>query len=241
MTESPPITLRYFDCRGRAQALRYYLRCRNIAFIDARISMKEGFAAWQAVKQDQRLTGPFLKLPVMHWGELQLAESPVIHDWLHRKLGDAALLTEQENLQHAMLSSSCRSELMTPLAMLLWQEAMYPGIDVAATVPGILKRINDHLQTLEHALAQWQWFHKLPQRPVMLADCLLWEELDKVHTIFGEYAEWQALPLLREFLHNGKGSEVFRRTLSEHPCQMTGRPQETEALARIHTALQTSK
>ena len=241
MTESPPITLRYFDCRGRAQALRYYLRCRNIAFIDTRISLKEGFAAWQAVKHDQRLTGPFLKLPVLHLGEVQLAETAVIHDWLHRKLGDAALLSEQENLQHAMLASSCRSELMTPTAMLLWQEMMYPGTDMAATLPVSLKRINDHLQTVENALNQWQWFQKLQKRPVMLADCLLWEELDKVHGIFGEHVQWQSMPLLREFLHNGKGSEVFRRTLSEHPSQMTGRPQEAEALARIRTALQLIK
>jgi len=240
MTESPPITLRYFDCRGRAQALRYYLRCRNIAFIDARISLKEGFAAWQAVKSDQRLTGPFLKLPVLHWGELQLAETSVIHDWLHRKLGDAALLTEQENLQHAMLASSCRGELMTPTALLLWQDVMYPGTDMTATLPVSLKRINDHLLTVENALNQWQWFQKLQKRTVMLADCLLWEELDKLHAIFGEHVQWQALPLLSEFHRNGKGSEAFRRTLGEHPCQMTGRPQEAEALARIHTALQTS-
>ena len=51
MSTVPAITLRYFDCRGRAQAFRYYLKARNIAFIDARVSLKDNFAAWPQVKQ----------------------------------------------------------------------------------------------------------------------------------------------------------------------------------------------
>lgn len=240
MIETPSITLRYFDCRGRVQPLRYYLRARNISFIDARISMKDGAAAWIEIKHDQRLTGPFLKLPVLHWGELQLAESPVIHEWLHRKLGDEARLSEQENLQHAMLSSSCRSELMVPTGMLLYQDLMYTGTQLGATLPGIVQRLNAHLLVLEQALNDWHWFDKAKLRPVMLADCLLWEELDKLQTIFGEHVQWAALPSLQDFLANSAGAVVFRRMLSEHPCQMTGRPQEADAVARIQTALQTN-
>ena len=203
--------------------------------------MKDGVHAWQKIRQDQRLTGPFLKLPVLHWGEQLVAESAVIHDWLHRKLGDEAALSEQENLQHAMLGSSCRSELMIPHGMLLYQDAVYPGTALAATVPGIRNRIQDHLQTLENALKQWQWFEKLPGRHLMLADCLLWEELDKAHTIFGEHLDWAAMPALHDFFHNGRHAVMFRRMLGEHPCQITGRPQEAEALARIHAALNTAK
>jgi hypothetical protein len=237
MIDVPAITLRYFDCRGRMQPFRYYLRLRNIPFVDARISLKEGFAAWQQVKNDPRITGPFLKLPVMHWGELQLSETSVIHDWLHSKLGDEARLDEQARLQHAMLSSSCRSELMSPLAILMWQELMYPGTQLSDTLPMSTKLILGHVQVLEATLQQWQWFAKLKHRPLMLADCLLWEVLSVVELVFADKVEWNTLPGLQRFYHEGEGPTLFRHMLAEHPCQFSGRPQEAEALQRIHAAL----
>src|SRR3982750_4009604 len=39
MTQLPPITLRYFDARGRAQPLRYYFAARGIAYTDERVSL----------------------------------------------------------------------------------------------------------------------------------------------------------------------------------------------------------
>lgn len=237
MTETPAITLRYFDCRGRIQHVRYYLKLRNIAFIDSRIALSEGFAAWQQIKHDQRQTGPFLKLPVMHWGSLQIAESPVIHDWLHRKLGDEAKLSEEENLQHAMLASSCRSELMIPLGTLLYQDLMYPMSDLGASARATLQQISGHLQVMEAALVQWQWFDKLLHRPLMLTDCLLWEWLSLVDTVFAGQLDWKPLPQLHNFFQHCPSAPLFRRMLAEHPGPITGRPQEADALQRLQAAL----
>lgn len=237
MSTIPAITLRYFDCRGRAQSFRYYLKARNIAFIDARVSLKDNFVAWPPVKQDRSLSGPFGRLPVLHWGKQLVAETPVIHHWLHDKLGDEARLGEQDNLQHAMLASGCRSELSTPMGMLLYQDLMYPGVDLKSTLPGTLKRICDSLAIIETALVDWHWFDHLSKRPVMLADCLLWEMLDWADIIFGAALEWDKLPQLRRFHRDWEQASWFRRMLGEHPCQLTGRPQEAEAVQRIRSAL----
>jgi hypothetical protein len=237
MSTVPAITLRYFDCRGRAQPFRFYLRARKITFIDARVSMKDNFAAWPPVKADQSQSGPFTRLPVLHWGEQLVGETPVIHDWLHRKLGDEARLSEQDNLRHAMLASSCRSELSTPMGMVLYQDAMYPGIDLKTTLPGTVKRIADNLAILESALTNWQWFDQLVKRQPMLADCLLWEMLDWADGIFGSAINWRKLPALRNFHQQYEQAPLFRRMLTDHPCQFTGRPQEAEALQRIRAAL----
>ncbi|HTQ99520.1 MAG TPA: hypothetical protein VMH83_06000 [Candidatus Acidoferrum sp.] len=232
----PALTLRYFDCRGRAQSFRFYLRARKIAFIDARVSMKDGFATWPAVRQDRKLSGPFAKLPVLHWGDQLVAETGVIHDFLHRKLGDAARLDDEANLRHAMLASSCRSELSTPLAMLVYQDAMYPGVDLKSTMAGTVKRIADNLAIIEAALTGWQWFEPSAKRQPMLGDCLLWEMLDWVECIFGARFDWRPLPALRQFHQHYEHAPLFRRMLAEHPCQLTGRPQEAEALQRIRAA-----
>ena len=237
MKDLPAITLRYFDARGRAQYLRYYLRLRKVPFVDDRIPLDENFAAWQKIKHDRDLTGPFLKLPVLHWGDLLLAESQVIHDWLHRKLGDEASMNEQDNLRHAMLSSSCRSELMLPLGMLLWQEVMYPGADLAASAQSSFQRITAHLQILDATLQEWQWFEMLGQRPMMLADCLLWDSLNTSQTVLGSRLEWGATPHLHHFYQECQGASLFQQMLAEQPCQQSGRPQEAAALQRIHAVL----
>lgn len=237
MTATPAITLRYFNCRGRAQAFRFYLQARKHTFVDARVSISEGFAAWQQIKTQLQLSGPFTRLPILLWGDQQIAETVVIHDWLHHKLGDAAKLTEQENLQHAMLSSSLRSELMTPSAMLLWQELMHPGTDVKNSAAPALKRSVDHLALLEASLLSWHWFDKMKTRPLMLADCLLWEMLDWIDGIFGEAVLWSLLPSLREFHQHNEHAALFRRMLAEHACHYTACPQEADVLGRIALAL----
>lgn len=237
MSAVPAITLRYFDCRGRVQYMRYYLRYRNISFIDARISLKEGFGAWMQVKPNQELTGPFQKLPVLHWGETLIAESSVIHQWLHKRLGDEARLTELDNLHHAMLVSSCGSEIMIPLGLLLWQEVMYPGSDFGAAAKGVLKRLQDHLTIMEQTLQDWRWWEKLSSRPLMLADCMLWEELSVLQKTFGSHLSLGTWPGLDNFFHNCAAASMFQRMLEEHPGQITGRPSEAEAIERLQALL----
>jgi len=235
MTIAAPIVLRYFDCRGRAQFVRHYLACREFPHTDERIALSPGFEAWQAIRNDRSVVGPFHKLPVLHWGELTVAETSVIYSFLQRATGDEALLSEAENLRHAMLFSSLCSEVMTPIGILIWADRALPGIDVGAYAKGVLARLRGHFGSLDRTLEEWEWQRTAAQRPVMLADCLLWEEIDVARHVFGEHLQLHEFAMLSRVYREGQGREVFEGLVAAHPASITGRGlvSETEALAKI--------
>ena len=57
--------LRYFDCRGRGQPLRYALSELSPGFEDARVPL-DGFpGTWMEMKKDRSKAGPFGALPLL--------------------------------------------------------------------------------------------------------------------------------------------------------------------------------
>ncbi len=233
----PSVTLRYFNARGRAQFLRYYLSVRNIPFDDERVSIGNGGAEWFAIKPDESLTGPFHKLPVLHWGERQIAETLVIAAFLHREVGDAALLSDEENLRHEMLISSLYNDVVLPVGMMIWAPAMYEGMKLEVAVPKSFARITAHLSVLDSLLGEWQWSQKMQRRPILLADCLLWEEIDVLLTIFGSHVALDTLPALEAFHERYRSGTAFEEILKQHPCQFTGMPNEPETIEAIREVL----
>lgn len=233
----PEITLRYFNCHGRAQHFRYYFLAREIAFTDERIELDKNWAAWQAIKNDESKTGPFHKLPVLEWGELSLVEGPVIQDWLHQQSGDASILSQEENLRHAMLTSSCISEVMMPTALLLWVEITHPGVDLKQQVLATLPRVKDHLASVEETLKHWNWWEALSQRKIMLADCLLWQQLWVISHVFGDALEIEAFPGMHDFFQHCTSRDVFEVLIKDYPVQLTGRAEEPEVIKRIQELL----
>lgn len=229
----PRIELRYFDIRGRAQFLRYFLLCRNIAFQDDRVSLASGFEAWQAIRQDRTIAGPFQKLPVLRWGDRLVSETTVIACFLHRASGDADLLSNEDNLRHDMLISSVYVDLMLPLAILLWSDVTYPGADLGTTAKRRLERTRDHLAALERALVEWQWMKRAAARPVMIADCILWDQIHSAQYVFNGALSVEATPTLAHFYRDCPGRETFERLLCERSCPFTARPGEPECVARI--------
>jgi hypothetical protein len=236
MAQHPPITLRYFDARGRAQPFRYLFAARGIAYTEDLVPLPSGAGAvWPAMKEDRSRVGPFHKLPVLHYGERTIAETLVIGAFLHRALGDQALLSDDDNLRHAMLVSSLYGDVVTPIAMLLWAEALYPGLDYAGFARQSLARIRGHLGRLETTLAEWGWAASARSRPVMLADCLLWEELDVAQHVFGEHARLDELPTLARLYAESAGRSAFKKVLAAHTAPVTGRglAAETEIIGRL--------
>src|SRR2546421_218702 len=154
MAQHPPITFRYFDARGRAQAFRYLFAARGIAYTDERVPLSIGAGAvWPAMKEDGSRAGPFHKLPVLHYGERKIAET----------------------------------------------------------------------------LAEWGWAASSRSRPVMLADCLLWEELDVAQHVFAERLRLGELPTLARVYAESTGRAAFKKVLAAHSAPVTGRGLAAEA------------
>jgi glutathione S-transferase len=233
----PPITLRYFAARGRAQFLRYYFHLRKIAFTDERVSLGGGGAEWQTVRDDRRRSGPFQKLPVLGWGDRVVAETLMIAAFVHEALGDAGALSDDDNLRHGMLTSSLYCDVMMPIGTLLWAEVVYPGTDMRALAKATLERLARHCKALDQSLSDWRWLDRARRRRVMLADCLLFEELAVAELVFGASWSLAATPTLAKFYEEFPGRPNCETVLREQPAPVTARPEEPAAIAKLQTLL----
>jgi hypothetical protein len=235
--DAPKITLRYFDARGRAQFLRAYFSFRGVDFQDERVPLDPDFSRWLAVRSDRSLTGPMQRLPVLHYDDDLIPETLVIAGFAHRRIGDAEKLSESENLQHDVLLSSVYVDLMLPTGTLIWADLIYRGVDLPALSRSTLERLDRTLVALDRMLGEWNWTERTQQRPVTLADCLLWEVLDQAATVFGPHLALENKPELHRFYAQHPGRERFEELLAAQPCQITGRPGEREAIANIQALL----
>jgi hypothetical protein len=240
MAQSPAITLRYFEARGRAQPLRYYFAARGIAYSDERVPLpSSGKNVWPDMKEDRSRVGPFHKLPILLYGDRTIAETLVVAAFLHRTLGDEALLSDEDNLHHSMLLSSLYSDVVTPIATVLWAEATYVGLDFPAFVRQALGRVRGLLLRVDQTLAEWGWTAAARGRPVMVADCLLWEELDVLKHVFGERSGLDEFPTLSRIYTESPGRAAFQKELASQPAPVTGRglAAEAEIIGRLQTYL----
>jgi hypothetical protein len=115
---------------------------------------------------------------------------------------------------------------------------MNPGVDLAQAGKGMLERlVGRYLPALNQALVEWDWVAGLAHRPVMLADCQLWEGLDIARHVLQSKLDLQPYPALTGFLAQCPGAATFEAMLREQPCPITGRPSEADALPRIQAAL----
>jgi glutathione S-transferase len=234
---SSPMTLRYFDCRGRGQFIRAFLNARGIDFVDDRVPLEPDFATWAAVRDDRSLNGPLKRLPVLSIGERLIPEALVIADFLHHEFGDAASLSAQDNERHAIIVSSLYTDALITIATLIWADLLFKGVDLAALAHSSLSRLQRVLAVLDQTLAEWQWVERMHERPITVADCLLFEELDQAIATFGPRLTLDDMPALLRFRDEHPGRPAFERLLAEAPCQITGRPGEAAMLAQIKELL----
>lgn len=237
MSDSPDVTLHYFDVRGRGQFIRALLDHRDVPFDDDRIVLGADRSAWLELRPNRAVTGPMQKLPTLQWGEHLLGEALLILDFLHHRLGDADSLTERDNLRHAMLRSSAFLDVITPCINLVWCDIFHPGVDLAGTVAMVRHRLSLHLATLDETLRDWRWNDAMVGRPVMAADAVLWEALDMVRLAFDGQLDLDAHEVLATFYRDCPGRDGFEALLQARPVTLTARPGEAEQLARIHASL----
>lgn len=237
MNSQPRILLRYFDARGRAQFIRYYLRARDVPHEDQRVPLSSEFEEWLAIRDDTDLSGPFRKLPVLHYGGQMVAESLVITYFLHEQLGDEKELSPEENLHHQMLISSLYMDIMTHVGLLIWADVLFKKVDVPDLAVATLERVRRHLEVLNATLDRWQWLKHLGYRGLMLADSCLWDQLTTAADVFGPHLQLDKYNTLSRFHQECPGREKFLQLLKSHPCQISGRPGEADALKRIRDYL----
>jgi glutathione S-transferase len=237
MSKGHRITLRYFDARGRAQFIRYYLTCREIDFDDDRVPLGAGFSEWLALRDNQAVTGPFKRLPVLQFDDEQVSEALVIANFVHDRLGDAGRLTQKDNLRHSMLLSSLYGDLLIPLGMLVWASRMYPGVDLRAHLELVVGRLRNYLAVLDQALADWGWLATARDRGPTLGDCLIWEELDALEAILGGFIALEDFPTLRAFHAEHPAQPTLLAYRDAHPCPFSGNPSERESIQSIHNVL----
>ena len=63
----------------------------------------------------------------------------------------------------------------------------------------------------------------------MLADCLLWEELDVAQHVFAEHLRLGELPNLARVYAESTGRAAFKKVLAAHSAPVTGRGLAAEA------------
>lgn len=238
MTHQQKVTLRYFDARGRAQFLRAYLSARSIEFDDERVPLEPDFASWAAIRTDRSVTGPLNRLPVLQYGGQLIPETLVIAHFLHRTLGDEAVLGDADNLRHDVILSSAYVDLLHSIGTLVWADLLFKGVELPALARNVLERFGRTLAALDQTLAEWSWTETMHGRPVTLADCLLWEELDQATLVFGPHLTLDDKPALARFHAEHPARATFETLLAERPCQITGRPGEADAIAGIQAFLE---
>src|SRR5688500_7546460 len=110
---------------------------------------------------------------------------------------------------------------MAPIAILLYSEIAFPGVDLAAVAKGALERLERQCLALDQSLGEWRWLDKARNRRVMLVDCLLWEELNVAQQVFGPRLSLGQTPMLARFYDQFPARPTCETLLAEHACPIT--------------------
>jgi hypothetical protein len=240
MPQHPTITLRYFDARGRAQPQRYYFAARGIAYTDERVSLTPGGSnPWLEMRR-----GSSARRPVPQAAGAALRRSHARRDardqrvpW-HRELGDEALLSETENLRHAMLVSSLYSDIVMSVGTTLWAEA----ISVASTIPRSFAKcwvefaVYSAASTRRSRSGGWAACDARPARGCSPTACC-GKSSTRCSTCSARHVGLDNLPTLSRLYLEAPGRAVFQKVLASHPAPITGRGSgaETEIIGRIRS------
>ncbi len=231
------ITLRYFACRGRAQALRYMLIDQGIEFVDERLPLDPN---WPARKNDPTVSGPFGALPVLHWDGHQVAETLPIAGYLSRRLGQYVGLSDEEIARREMVASSAYLDVIRPLAEMVWQHGAPAGdADWHAWLTRHTQLVLGRLLRFEQLLAATSGAFFSGASP-SAADHFVFEAVDWCRMLLGA----PALVMLERCprLVALGGAMVARPQLriyvdsDQRPTTLTGNPREFEVRSRLLAA-----
>ena len=178
--DSLPI-LRYFDCRSRAQALRFALADLGIDSRDERIPLD--LAAFRAQARHSELGGPFASLPLLVWGELPIAQTLAIASFLERQRPRSAEPSPEESARLEMVVCAAHLDMQLPHSQLLWLPADHPNERLRRATGRLRDLLLEKTHQLE-ALLQGSEPYFGGAEPAM-ADYFVFESMTRASAVLG--------------------------------------------------------
>lgn len=227
----PEITLRYFDARGRAQAIREFLSDAGIPFQDERVPLSGGALGWPSVRERPELAGPFKALPVLHWGDAQIAETLVIASFLARHVPPSRGLDELALSRLDMICSAAFFDVFYPVAEIIWSSTAFPGCEPETAVRIHGPRALAKLRCIDARAGEVRFFGGA--QPA-LADFFAAEALAALSRIVPKPERLaDHLPALSALTRRLSERSGASGTAPARPTRLTGCPIEPEVLDRL--------
>jgi glutathione S-transferase len=236
-------TLRYFDCRGRAQPLRDFLWDRGVVFNDEQVSLTPVAQEWPRLKQDQTRSGPFGTLPVLEWDQHEggpavlMAETLPIAAFVVRRLQTHAGLPSRIVATLEMTRSAAYIDLILWAGHMLWSDITNPGADVESAVRLQAPRALEKLKRLDALAADGDFFGGAEPS---LADFFVLEGAESLIHMMGRpaVAFVNALPRLGPLCERLRRRPAVKAVWASgaRPARLTGRPDELEVVHRLRAA-----
>lgn len=176
--DAGPIVLRYFDCRSRGQALRFALADAGVEFEDERVAIASipDFRA--------RPEGPFGQLPILRWGDFELAQTLPIAGYLEDRLAPGPRSAEQRAFL-AMISSAAHLDTQVIFSQLLWRPVDQSEEKLLDALRRLLHVfLAPKLEQLERQLAGCGSAFFGGEAP-SVADAFVYESLDRGRSVLG--------------------------------------------------------
>ncbi len=226
------ITLRYFDCRGRAQPLRFFFRHLQTPYADERVPFTDGWKAWSKMKLDPMVSGPFGTLPVLQWNGRLLAETGPIYAFVQTQL---APFTGADT---AIETQSALSDDLARLYELLNLDLLAPGADLGAVANRIHSTLVDSFQRYEALLVRGEDPFGPPRFQSVAAFWLL-EVSSLAQALLGAKADAliEGLPRVRDAVREISLLPAVVDAGETVPQYWSARPDEPQRLLEIQAGL----
>ncbi|MGD8323447.1 MAG: hypothetical protein PVF50_03700, partial [Gammaproteobacteria bacterium] len=129
------------------------------------------------------------------------------------------------------------NDVTLSIGTLLWADRIFVGLDFETFAKSSFDRLQQHIGNIEQTLVDWQWLKEMNSRPIMLADCILWECLDLCRTVFGLNFDFDSVPVLAGIHARYATGTAFSELLAQTPCPITARDGEHDVIERIQALL----
>jgi glutathione S-transferase len=180
MTQPTRAVLRYFNIRGRGQALRDALTDAEVSFVDERIEVG---AAWRTMKE-QPAGGPFGSLPVLEWDDDVVAQALVIASYLSHRLGQYDGLSAGDVARLEMITSAAYLDVSAHTSQMLRPPTPLTAENEEPYFTGYESTALYKLERIERLVATREQPFLGGERPVV-ADFFVFEAIESMHLLFG--------------------------------------------------------